>query len=266
MADDAELARLAARDYQVYVETYRDAPGVDVRDVGGIRLRLAPGIGDDYLTGVFGAVLAPEEADRRIAEIIAAVDGEPFHWSVWPTDEPADLPERLVRAGFEDVGRNPLMTYDLEALGDPEPPPVGLEIREALDTATRSQVAAYATEAVGWNDDGRENPYAATFLRLAEEPSPRMRIFGGWLDGELVSCAELFTGSGLAGIYAVATTEAVRGRGFGRALTLAAMHAGRDEGRRLAVLMASDLGEPVYRRIGYRDVGEVRFFRWPGAI
>ena len=157
------------------------------------------------------------------------------------------------------------MSFDLAGVGDPEPPPMGLEIREALDPATRLEVANYATQAVGWIDDGRENLFAATFLRLAEEPSPRMRIFGGWLDGELVSCAELFTGSGVAGVYAVATTESFRGRGFGRALTLATMYAGRDEGRGTAVLMASDLGAPVYRRIGFRDVGLVCFFRWPGT-
>jgi ribosomal protein S18 acetylase RimI-like enzyme len=69
----------------------------------------------------------------------------------------------------------------------------------------------------------------------------------------------------VAGIYAVATDEPMRGRGYGRALTLAAMHAGREMGLDTAVLMASELGQPVYRRIGFREVGTVRFFRWPGV-
>ena len=77
-------------------------------------------------------------------------------------------------------------------------------------------------------------PFAATFLRLAAEDPPRWRLFGGWLDDEIVTTAALFTGSGIAGIYAVSTADAMRGRGYGRAATMAALHAGRDEGRRPA--------------------------------
>ena len=48
MATDAALARLVAHDYQQYVQAYEDTPGVEVHDIGGIRLRLARGIDDDY--------------------------------------------------------------------------------------------------------------------------------------------------------------------------------------------------------------------------
>ncbi len=266
MTDD-ELARLVAVDYQTYIEAYRDTPGVEVVVDDGIRTRSGD-IDDDYLNGVFGTVVGPEDAERRIAETIDRLGGggRPFHWSCWPTDEPGDLPHRLLAAGFQDVGSAPAMTLDLASLGAPEPPPAGLRIREALDHETRIAIAEFATMSVGWTADGRPNPFAATFVRLAEEPRPRLRIFGGWVDGALVSCAELFTGSGVAGIYAVATDEAMRGRGYGRALTLAAARAGHDEGLRTSVLMASDLGEPVYRRIGYRPVGTIRFLRWPGTM
>lgn len=267
MTDD-ELARLVAIDYQTYIEAYGGTPGVDVVVEDGIRIRSSEVETDDYLNGVFGTVVAPADADHRIAETIARLgrEGRAFHWTCWPTDAPPNLPDRLLAAGLQDVGAAPAMTLDLATLGAPEPPPPGLEIREALDHETRVAIAEFATMSVGWVADGRVNPFAATFVRLADEARPRLRIFGGWSDGALVSCAELFTGSGVAGIYAVATDEAMRGRGYGRALTLAAVQAGRAEGLRTSVLMASDLGESVYRRIGFREVGTIRFLRWPGTM
>jgi GNAT superfamily N-acetyltransferase len=266
--DDAALAGLVAADYQAYVDAYADTPGVVVRRSHGIRMRWSDAVEDDYLDGVFGTVIGDEDdAEARIREAIDTVGrrGRAFHWSVWPNDVPSDLTERLIAAGLEFAGTNPAMVLDLVDLGPAETPP-GLVIREATDEASRIAIAEFATKSVGWIADGRPNPFAATFVRLAEEPSPRMRLFGGWLDGVLVSSSELFTGSGVAGIYAVATDEAMRGRGFGRALTLATLHAGREAGHRLGVLMASDLGLPVYRRLGFRDVGTVSFLRWPGGL
>lgn len=156
------------------------------------------------------------------------------------------------------------MTLDLAAPPDATPSPDGLGIRDATDAATIAAVADVAVGSVGW-DAGGPNPYQATFVRLAMAPAPTWRMFGGWVDGTLVAASALYTGAGNAGIYAVATAEAFRGRGIGRALTTAAIDAGRAAGLTQAVLMASEMGAPVYRRLGFRDVGVVRFLRWPGG-
>jgi GNAT superfamily N-acetyltransferase len=262
---DEALATLAARDYQTYVETFADTPGVTVTIGGGVRIRRSP-IDDDYLNSVFGAVLTPDSVDATIRRTIDEFrhDGQAFHWLVWPDDRPSELVERLEAAGLERLDAIPLMTLDLARLGAPEPPPAGLVVREATDPAEQLAVAAFAVRAVGWDPPEPPTPFAATFLRLAAERPPRWRMFGGWLDDELVTTAALFTGSGMAGIYAVLTADAMRGRGYGRVVTRAALHAGREDGRTTGVLMASDLGLPVYRRIGFEVVGDVQVVRWPG--
>jgi hypothetical protein len=58
----------------------------------------------------------------------------------------------------------------------------------------------------------------------------------------------------------------VRGRGIGAAITLEAFADARDEGETDAVLFATELGAPVYRRIGFRDVGaSMARYLWRGT-
>ena len=64
----------------------------------------------------------------------------------------------------------------------------------------------------------------------------------------------MFLGAGSAGIYHVDTVEAARGKGFAATLTSAALIAARDAGYRYGVLAASELGESVHRRLGFREL------------
>jgi GNAT superfamily N-acetyltransferase len=260
-----ELGRAAERDYQTWVRAFAETPGVEISggDTLLVRRSASPHV---YLTAVFGAWLTPASADGTIAAVIADLgrDGRSFMWTVWPSDTPTGLADRLVAHGFEDEGPEPLMSAELDGVtGIDEPAPSGLEIRRARTADEIATIAAFALGEIG--DEPGGDRFHATLHHLATEPSPRLALFGGWFDGELVASSGLHTGSGVAGIYAVATAEPFRGRGFGRALTAAAMAAGRDAGLTTTVLMASDLGRPVYRRLGLREVGIVRFLLWPGT-
>jgi predicted GNAT family acetyltransferase len=52
----------------------------------------------------------------------------------------------------------------------------------------------------------------------------------------------------------VATPPEHRGKGYGAAVTARAVLEGFGQGADLAGLQASALGEPVYRRMGFREV------------
>ncbi|MGZ8515517.1 MAG: GNAT family N-acetyltransferase, partial [Candidatus Limnocylindrales bacterium] len=54
------------------------------------------------------------------------------------------------------------------------------------------------------------------------------------------------------------TLPDARGRGLGRAITLAAMRHGAGAGAAIAVLQSSEVGYRLYRGLGFEDFGRYR--------
>jgi GNAT superfamily N-acetyltransferase len=188
--------------------------------------------------------------------------GRPFTWSVWPSNRPASLPDRLVAAGFRALGDGPLMTLDLTIADLSEEPPEGLVVERVMDPQRMREAAGVAMPP-GDGDIGAHELFQRAYDAMVQGPSPEMRYFAGRVDGRVVATSALYTGTGLAGIYAVATAPDARGRGYGRALTAAALLEGRRLGYPTAALLSSELGVPVYRRLGFQSVGTVSFFGSP---
>jgi GNAT superfamily N-acetyltransferase len=85
---------------------------------------------------------------------------------------------------------------------------------------------------------------------------PSFTVFIGYLSGEPVATSMLATTQavGLAGVYSVATRPSHRGRGFGTALTGAALLAARAQGYDTAVLEPSPMAVAMYRRMGFEPL------------
>lgn len=89
-----------------------------------------------------------------------------------------------------------------------------------------------------------------------------LRAFIGFEDGRPVACAASFLTGTTVGIYTVGTLEAVRGRGYGSAVTIAAM-TDTAAPASIAILQASQMGRPVYERLSFRTTHVMAVFTDP---
>lgn len=150
----------------------------------------------------------------------------------------------LGELGFVHVGEPPLMARPAGA--DPAPPPTpGLEIREVVDEVglevfERTLVDGYPCPDV--------QPYRWGGFLSGALLGGATRYWLGVVAGRPVATALSHTAHGVTGIECVATLADARGAGYGYAVTWAATTA---DPALPAVLYASDLGRPVYERMGY---------------
>jgi GNAT superfamily N-acetyltransferase len=88
------------------------------------------------------------------------------------------------------------------------------------------------------------------------------RFFAVVVDGEPVSCADLYLAGGVAQVEDVLTTPDHRNRGFASAVVLTAVCAADEAGADFVFLVADedDWPEQLYRRLGFDPIGRVHEF------
>jgi ribosomal protein S18 acetylase RimI-like enzyme len=84
---------------------------------------------------------------------------------------------------------------------------------------------------------------------------PRMTSWIGRVDGRAVAAAMSYRTDGAIGVFGVTTLPSARKRGYGTAMTRAAMLV---DSVLPSVLSPSPEGENLYRRLGFRPVGELQ--------
>lgn len=209
---------------------------------------------------------APGTVDRALESAGKSIEerGKPVLWRLSAVAASNAVRDRLTAAGLERRGSDPALLLDLSAL--PEAPKVeGLTVREAEGRKGRHDWAWLTCNAFELADDVREamSRCEAAIPEDRFESQPR---YVGYLDGEPVAVSSLVMAAGLAGIYAVATLPEARRRGIGTVMTHHAMAEGRRRGARHAVLQATDMGRPVYERLGFSKVHAYELFLQNEAV
>ena len=83
---------------------------------------------------------------------------------------------------------------------------------------------------------------------------PECTVYVGYADGEAVVSGLGWRTGRTIGVYSIATVPSARRRGYGAAMTARVMADGASAGCDVAVLQASDMGRPIYERLGFRTV------------
>lgn len=156
------------------------------------------------------------------------------------------------------------MGVALADLPDTLPLPAGVTIERVSDRGGLEQWGQVMCASFGMPDSVTEL-FMTTILRDSFGGDAAVRYYLARLNGDSIATAGLSLGGGVAGILSVATIPAARQRGIGAAVTLAPLLDARNEGYHLGVLQDTEMGYPVYARLGFTERFRYRNYVWrPG--
>ena len=235
-----------------------------------------------YLTGVVRC--AAGTSVTRAAGVVAILTGLPFDWfnQVLVEDEEATLDGILdgiarargrggpfvvrLRAGIDDrfiptltqAGMEPAtkdtstpgmvaFPIDPDAIGRHAAP--GLEIRRVIDAAGINAHTDVVTAGFG------SDPSVALGTACPALLDRRgCVVYVGYAEGRPVASGLGWRSGRTIGVYSIATVPSARRRGYGAAMTARVVADGVDAGCDVAALQASEMGRPIYERLGFRTV------------
>lgn len=278
-ATDEDLGRAVQENLFALFRAMTALPDSQLEETGKLSRHLAFPTNPMY-KGVWGTHLALDELEVAIEETIGWFKsrGAPFFfWWTGPGTAPERIGEHLVRHGLIDMEAQsqqmapgikataagaPGMVADLHQMNETvlAGVPPGFEMADVqnendVQDFKRVLIEGYdmpATMAEGWVQSTHGFGIGKTPWRLVL----------GRLNGQPVATNIVLNDAGVVGVYGIAVTPSARGKGIGAAITLKPLLDARDrEGYKYAVLFSTEMGTPVYQRIGFR-MTDVRINRY----
>jgi len=257
-SEDVEARRLHRGLRRAFGETLRQVEGAWIEERAGYAVVGCPAIPIPGFNGVWvdgPDVMAPQTLAGAVDEVRR--HGAPC-WIELRADRTPAIRAAAVGLGFmrEDTYPGMVATPQeirLPGFGGPQISRVEgpSAIAEAID------VAAAGFEA--------PRELFAALYTPAVLAVPGLSVYLLRIGGRAVSTATAWLGDGAVGIFNVATPPAERGHGYGTLITAHAAWEGFAAGADLAWLQASAMGEPVYRRMGFRQVETYEVLGRPAA-
>lgn len=260
-------AVLDAFNKQVRQSMMPDGTGAEFEADDFVVRRLAPP-GQEG-SGIVWSRLDRANADAVIAEQIAVfgVLGERFEWKLYDYDEPADLADRLVAAGF--------VAEDAESF-------VVAEVSEVIDALRSAELpagvtAVLATDSAGLElmgkvqklvfDDDKSDLREAIAAQLAQTPDV-VDVVLAMAGEEPVSAAriEFLPSTEFAGLWGGGTLREWRRRGIYRALVRYRAELAAARGYKYLTVDASEDSRPILERVGFTRLAITTPYVWtPGS-
>ncbi|MFD5825550.1 GNAT family N-acetyltransferase [Lentzea sp. NPDC060358] len=184
--------------------------------------------------------------------------GQEFEWKTWGHDTPADLPERLVEAGFESDGLETVLIGRAEEMATPVRLDREITLRETRDAADIRSAVASSSEAFG-----KDVSFLVDYL-LEKKDDPDTVIVLAEAGGRVVSSArlEVVRGTEFAGLWGGSTLAEWRGKGIYRALVAHRAETALARGVKYLQVDATEDSRPILERLGFVAVTTTTGYVW----
>jgi GNAT superfamily N-acetyltransferase len=247
---DIETVR-AAFDAQIRRKPEADEPGAVIEADAGVLRWVAPGT---QTSCIIWSQLSAASADAVIAaqRDYFAARGTAVEWKYYDYDEPADLPERLVAAGFEPEDEELMLVAETAAISQEIVLPDGVRLVPVTDE--RGLAAMTAVHDLAFDDPSPElAERLAEQLRKAPDSLAMVVAMAG---DEPVSAAriEFVPGTDFAGMWGGGTVPAWRSKGIFRALVAYRAGLAAARGYRYLQVDALPTSRPILQRLGFAAI------------
>jgi len=225
---------------------------------------VGPGAHEHENTVVFSDFADAAAADAGIARQLAYFRkrGKAFEWKLYAHDRPADLADRLARAGLQPQGEETVMVFDLERAFRGHPLPNGYGIDEIVDPDRFAELARL--HAAVYGDEQQAEWLAHTLADEYRADPSALRMFYVRAHDELVSAGwlRLAPASPFASLWGGMTRTEWRARGCYTALVARRLDIAREAGFRWVTVDCTDQSRPILERRGFDRLATVTPFVW----
>jgi GNAT superfamily N-acetyltransferase len=221
--------------------------------------------GTDGWNGVTWSELDDGNADAVIAAQVSrfAEVSAPWEWKHYSYDEPPDLPDRLIAAGFTREPAEALLVAEIADLTLDVSPPAGVELRAVVDEQGVESLVSVHDEVFGVDHSGlgralldavtrRSSAVAAVIAVAGQTPIAAGRV-------------EFHSGTDFASLWGGGTLPAWRGRGVFRSLVAHRAALASARGFRYLEVDASPESRPILQRLGFVELATTTPFVHPGT-
>jgi GNAT superfamily N-acetyltransferase len=212
---------------------------------------MVSGAGGAPGTAIFRTRWQPERVEERIDALFEQVGHytDQIDWMVFPGDQPDDLGKRLEVRGMPGGPAGNWLWIDLARLGAPPPVSDDFRVEQVRDDQhmaewVRASEAGFGGEYPHFYDAYARHGYGDDAFSLH---------YIGYLGNTPVTSGTLLDAGGTATIYDISTPPALRGQGFGGAITHFLMREIRSRGYADTWIWASNMAKPLYQKLGYAD-------------
>ncbi|MBU0744590.1 MAG: GNAT family N-acetyltransferase [Gammaproteobacteria bacterium] len=179
----------------------------------------------------------------------------PFAWWTGFACEPADLEVRLKEANLAKVEHELGMAISLSQVKDPEGKSSELVI-EYVDTLLKlNDFIKVIVDLVPEVANAISSFYHKTSQTILNNDS-LLKLFVGYLNDKPIATSAIFYFAGVVGVWDVITSVEARGKGVGTKMMIAALKEGINRGYSIGVLTASEQGQYLYKKLGFRSLHE----------